>query len=99
VNINVHIERLILDGIPVTHGEGADVQVALETELVRLLTEKGLGGTAGGAISSISGDPIRLTDTSKASNIGNQVAGAIYASIQPATKMQARDSFSGGGKR
>ena len=36
MNIQLHIERLVLDGLPLTRREGALVQAAVETELARL---------------------------------------------------------------
>ncbi len=35
MNINIHIERLVLDGLPVTGPDSSIVQVAIETELAR----------------------------------------------------------------
>jgi hypothetical protein len=40
MNVNLHIERLVLDGLSVTSRGGAELQVALELELARLLAEK-----------------------------------------------------------
>ena len=38
MNINLHIERLILDGLPITRQQGPHVQAAVEAELTRLLS-------------------------------------------------------------
>ena len=40
MRINVHIERLILDGLPVTSLQGPEVGAAVETELARLLLDE-----------------------------------------------------------
>ena len=37
MNINLHIERLMLDGLSIASGEAALVQMAVEAELGRLL--------------------------------------------------------------
>ena len=52
MNIHVHIERLVLDGLPVAPGRGDLVREAVEAELTRLLAEGGLvpGLTSGGAL-------------------------------------------------
>ena len=52
MNINVHIERLILDGLPVKGSDGSIIQAAVETELSRLLGEQGLAGMTTGAASA-----------------------------------------------
>jgi hypothetical protein len=38
MNISVHIERLVLDGLFVSHGQRPLLQAAVEAELTRLLT-------------------------------------------------------------
>lgn len=42
MNIQVHIERLVLEGLPVTSLQGPLIQQAVEKELARLLTAHGL---------------------------------------------------------
>jgi hypothetical protein len=37
MKINLHIERLVLDGLPIDHHDAPLVQTAVETELTRLL--------------------------------------------------------------
>ena len=66
MNIRIHIERLILDGLPITHSQGPLVQAAVEAELTRLFTENGLAESfrAGGAVPSIRADAIQLTSGS-----------------------------------
>ncbi len=68
MNINLHIERLVLDGFAYTAGEGEALGAALQAELVRILTQDGLGqvtGSAqfprvdGGAVSAATGVPVR----------------------------------------
>jgi hypothetical protein len=42
MKINLHIERLVLDGLPIDHHDAPLVQAAVETELTRLLVAEGL---------------------------------------------------------
>ena len=60
MTIHVHIERLVLDGLPVALAEGHLVREAVEAELTRLLAEGvwSPGLTSGGTWSSISGGSI-----------------------------------------
>lgn len=78
MNINVHIERLILDGLLVKGSDGSIVQAAVETELARLLAEQGLTGVSGGSIPSLSTAPIELSRDPKAAPLGHQIAQAIH---------------------
>jgi hypothetical protein len=80
MNIHVHIERLILDGLPLGAGQGALVQAAVEAELARLL---GLGGIApclqaGGAVPSVRTEAIQLTAQSTPAQMGQQIAQSVY---------------------
>jgi hypothetical protein len=43
-NIQIYIDRLILDGISVPHSQRPLLQAAVEAELGRLLAEGGIGG-------------------------------------------------------
>jgi hypothetical protein len=83
MKVNLHIERLILDGLPLEAKDGAAVRAAIEAELVRLLTEN--AGAAnwqtGVATPSLRADPIQLTNISQPAQIGQQIAGSIYGSI------------------
>jgi len=83
MNINVHIERLILDGLPMTRSQGTLVQAALETEVARLVATNGLDPelAAGGALPSVKADGIQLTNGSNPTQLGQQVARAVYGGI------------------
>jgi hypothetical protein len=83
MNINLHIERLILDGLPLTHAQGALVQAAVEAELGRMLSERGLaaGLQAGGALPSLAADALHLNAGSTPAQIGQQIAQAVYGGI------------------
>jgi hypothetical protein len=96
MNITVHIERLILEGLPLKGGDGAAVQAAVETELARLLTEKGLSRMSTGAAPNVSAGPVALAKETKPADLGHQIARAIYASLGPAPALVRPRSSSGG---
>jgi hypothetical protein len=85
MNINFHIERLILDGLPITRHQGPFVQAAVETELSRLLTERGLASSwqSGGAVPSVRAGGIQLTTESNPMQMGTQIAQAVYGWMGP----------------
>jgi len=80
--IKVHIEKLVLDGLPVTRAQGPLVQAAVEAELSRLLSEGGLGSelAAGEAVPSVRAISINSVGKSPA-QIGRQIARAVYGGI------------------
>jgi len=83
MNVNVHIERLILDGMPLASNQGPLVQAAVEAELRRLLAEQGLSPSFAGAVPHLSAGSIQLAPDSKPAQLGRQIAEAIHGGLVP----------------
>lgn len=83
MNINLHIERLVLDGISVSDGGGPHVQAAIETELARLLAVGGVSAAfhTGQAVPSVRGGDLHLTAGGSHAELGRHIAGALYGGI------------------
>jgi hypothetical protein len=83
VKINLHIYRLVLDGLPIEPRHGALVKAAVETELGRLLAGEGLADSLllGGAMPSTAAPPIEIASDSKPLRIGEEIGRAIYGGI------------------
>lgn len=84
MTIKVHIDRLIMDGMPVKGHEGAVVQRAMEEELARLITEGGLSTefASGRAYPEVPSRNISVSG-SDAKGIGREIARAVYGGIGP----------------
>ena len=83
MKIHVHIERLILDGLPIGPSGGSRVQAAVEAELARLLTEGNIAQAwpSGGAVPTVPAAPIQLPVGARPAEIGGQVARSVYGGI------------------
>ena len=82
MNVNLHIERLILDGVSVESRHRSKLQASIETELGRLLAQGDFPrDRSGGAVRSLRANAIQLTSQSDPIRLGRQIAGSIYASI------------------
>jgi hypothetical protein len=83
MKIAVHIERLILDGVPVPHRQRPQVQSALEEELTRLIAANGLGIDlqTSGVLPRVSGGEIQLEGNEEPGLLGRRIAGAVYRGI------------------
>lgn len=83
MNISVHIERLILDGLTIPAGQHKLLQAAIEAELSRSLAADGLAPSllAGGAMPYIRGGSVQLTGQASPSDLGQQIARAVYGGI------------------
>jgi hypothetical protein len=82
-NIQVHIERLILDGIAVAPGERPRLQAAVEGDLARRLAEGGLSPAllGGGALPAVQAGNIQLSGEADTVGLGHQIAHAAYGGI------------------
>jgi len=83
MNIQLHIERLILEGLPATSVRGPQVRTAVEAELTRQLTEGGLSHDmhSGGTLPRVQASPLRLAAETKPSQLGKQIAQSVYGGI------------------
>ncbi len=83
MNINLHIERLVLDGIELERGQESLLQAAVEAELSRMLSADGLSThlTSGGAMPRLQAGDIRLSGGGNSQQLGQQIARAVYGGI------------------
>lgn len=83
MKIILHIERLVLDGLPVSRAQGHIVRSAVERELTQLFTTRNFPHElrAGGAIPALRGGNIRLEKRAQPAAVGKQIAGAVYHGI------------------
>lgn len=83
MNINLHIERLVLDGISPSPGERPLLQASVEKELTRLLASGGLSDAlqSGGALYNVRTAGIQLANEVGPTRLGEQIAGAVYGGI------------------
>ena len=81
--IALHVDRLVLDGIPLSGRDRQLLQVAVEAELTRLLSEGGLAAPlqAGGALHGIAASGIWLQRGDGPAALGRQIASAVYGGI------------------
>ena len=83
MNIRLHIEELVLDGLPLSQHQGALVQAAMKQELCRLLGSGQLGSwlASAGAMPELQGGSIRAASAASPTRLGVQIAGGLYTGI------------------
>jgi hypothetical protein len=83
MNIKLHIERLVLDGLPVEAHQGALIQSAVETELERLIAGDGLRPEllSGGEFGSLRAGGVQFEQEFNAPRLGIRIAGALHRRI------------------
>jgi hypothetical protein len=85
VNIELHIERLILDGLQVEPRNCSHLQAAAEAELTRLLTADGLRSelSSSSNLRSLGAGEIHVTSQTPVAELGNHIARAVHGGIGP----------------
>ena len=85
MSVHVHIERLVLDGLPPSDREGAVVAASVATELSRLLVESEieLHSQVPIAVPSVAGGVVRLAPGVSPVAVGRQIAGAVRTGMTP----------------
>lgn len=89
MNIVLHIERLVLEGIATELGSQKALREAVQTELVRLFGEAGLAHAwqHGDAVSRITGAPLLLPAAPRhlqpvrTAALGRQIAASIHSGL------------------
>ena len=85
MNIELHIERLILDGLTIEPLDRGELQATVGEELTRLLSSGGLRSDllSARAVRSISAGEIEVTNQMAPARLGNQIAQAVHSGIGP----------------
>ncbi|MBX3057993.1 MAG: hypothetical protein KF770_16120 [Anaerolineae bacterium] len=80
MDVNLHIERLVLDGITLSARERAVLGTAVSDELTRLINEGGLPANlpASGIVPSIPAGAIQLDNDNNPARLGQQIAQAVF---------------------
>lgn len=83
MNINLHIEKLVLEGIDLRPAQRQHLQDALETELGRLLAQGGIPGelAAGGALPSLRANGFEMSSGRDPVQLGQQIARSVYGGL------------------
>ncbi|MCF6260634.1 MAG: hypothetical protein L3J98_10835 [Gammaproteobacteria bacterium] len=84
MNINLHIERLILDGIPVNKENKPKINAAVKSELSHLLSNSktSTGLPSNRSIHSIHGGNISVKPNQNPTILGHKIASAIYQGVK-----------------
>jgi hypothetical protein len=84
VTIKVQIERLVLDGLPVTRQQGAHVRAAVERELTRLVRAHGIAPAmrGGGAVPAIRASSIACDGSTSPQTLGTRIGRAVHRSLR-----------------
>lgn len=83
MRINLHIERLVIEGLPLEQAHASLVQSAVQQELAQLLGSKGIAPAlmTGGAMSQAQGSNLRVGRESSPRQLGTQIANSVHEGL------------------
>ncbi len=83
MKLEIHIQRLVLDGVDIPPGGEGPLQQAVQAELSHMLATGGLTPRllSGGALARVRGGDIQLPGESDPAQLGGQIAQAVYGGI------------------
>lgn len=83
MNIRLHIERLVLDGLQLNGADGAQLKASLEAELGRLLSAGGINGAiaAGGTLPRVDAAPMQVRRGATPAQIGSGIAQSVFSGV------------------
>ncbi len=83
MKINLHIERLVLEGLPLSSSHAPLVQLAVQQELTRLLGVNGIGPglMSGGAMPQAHGGNMQLARETSPRQMGTQIAQSVHEGL------------------
>ncbi len=80
--IRVHIDRLVLDGVPIDKAQGPAIGAAVQAELARLIAEKAdVSGFPIEGADRLQGPAIEVRGGEVAHAFGARIAGSAYGSL------------------
>lgn len=85
MNVKLHIERLVLDGFPLTTHQGAQVKQAVQAELARLMTETSIHPQLqqSQSIPELQGGRLHSVPHATPRTLGVQIARSVYGGVGP----------------
>jgi hypothetical protein len=83
MNVNLHIDRLVLDGVQLAPNQRHFLQASIEAELTRLISQGGVAPAMnqGLAVPKISADHLQLSTGATPAQLGQQIAASVYSGI------------------
>jgi len=83
VNINLHIERLIVDDLGIQPQQRDELKAAVAAAIRRQIVSQGIGSTmqAETSRSSVSGGSFSIENNPSIESLGQQIAQSVYGGI------------------
>lgn len=81
MNVRIHIDRLVIDGLEMSAGSGGALRIAVERELARLVSTGGIAPSLAGGIAVPSVRAPEIDGVGSPAVIGREIGRAVYGGI------------------
>ena len=79
--VSLHIDRLVIDGMPLAANQVAQLRTAIQHELARLLQQGGSRAWSEGAVPALQAPAIQVSSPFRAADLGRQIALSVHQSL------------------
>jgi hypothetical protein len=97
--IHLHIDRLVVEGLPVDWRQGGTLRAAVENELARLFRRDGFVRASSHAEADITGGMMRFEADASPRAIGCEIAQQVHTAIRHTRSAEMTAPFETGGRR
>ena len=85
MKVHLHIDRLIVEGLPISSTQGASLKAALSAELGRLLmTQDWSGPLQSESVAYLRGDAFSAAPGDSPRRLGSKIANAVHGGVRRA---------------
>jgi hypothetical protein len=83
MKVNLHIERLVLEGFALDGRDSALVQAAVQAELARLFVQHEAGAVSltSAAVPNLRAAPMRMSGAETPPRLGSAIAQSVYGAV------------------
>jgi hypothetical protein len=83
MNVRLHIDRLVLDGLSLGAADRPHLQASVEAELTRLIAAGGIASSfaSGAAVPAVRAPQMTFAPGAKPAQLGSAIAGAVYGGV------------------
>lgn len=83
MNINLHIDKLVLEGVDIAPGQSRLLQRIVAAELTRMLSDGELSPSLvqGSSLSRLAAGNIQLREDNDTGGLGRQIAQSVYGGL------------------
>ena len=81
-NVSLHIERLVIDGVPMSASLAAQLQMAVQHELRNIFEHDGADALTAAAVPLVVGPAIQISHPLRPAELGREIARSVHESLK-----------------